>query len=281
MAIDLTLTICEQEHEQVSAYDRGLQFGDAHFTTMLVVNGQIHLLENHIERLKLASETLSFPQLNWPLLKEQLIRLALNKTNEGTAVFKLILSRGTSQRGYASAKPSLPRGYLFISALPPHFLTLEEQGVDLGLAHFKLGLQPALAGIKHCNRLEQVLIKDELVDRGISDAIVCDLNNRVIETSVANIFMQFENDKTWYTPNLSSSGIDGVARQSIITKMQQASLDVEVTVIDNSRLENTSAMFICNALMNIVPVNKLTFISKKLDRQPVIALKQLFKQLGV
>lgn len=49
-------------------------------------------------------------------------------------------------------------------------------------------IQPLLAGHKHNNRLEQVLAKAEIEHSNFADAVTLNVQNHVIETTMANLF---------------------------------------------------------------------------------------------
>ncbi|WP_159084054.1 aminodeoxychorismate lyase [Saccharobesus litoralis] len=256
----------------MSPYNRAIQFGDAHFTTMKVCSGEIQLFSYHQARLQLASSRLGFviDESEWQWLFEMLSSHAEGKQ---TAVVKIIISRGESQRGYAIPEPPDYQAFIYTSELPIDWLAQLQQGIALNIADFTLGHQPALAGLKHCNRLEQVMLKQELQAKGWSDAIVCDLTGNVIETSIANLF--FYDGHTWYTPELSLAGVAGVYRQYILQQAKKHNIKIEVCAIARQNLTNFTAAFACNALQGIVPVTQIA--ENSLSVEPVHHFKRTFE----
>jgi 4-amino-4-deoxychorismate lyase len=109
-----------------------------------------------------------------------------------------------------------------------------------------------LAGLKHNNRLEQVLMKQALVHSDYHDALVCDADDHVIETSMANVFWHLDN--IWYTPELEQCGVEGVARKALLSIMQEQGIMLREVKIPLAELTHLDEMFVCNSLQKIIPV---------------------------
>ncbi|CAM3845631.1 aminodeoxychorismate lyase [Rheinheimera salexigens] len=242
----------------VSRFDRSFNYGDGIFTTMQVKAGLIQLWPLHLARLQHAATQLHFAKIDWSSLETE-VMAAITEPNQ---VIKILISRGEGGRGYSSQGIDTPKVYISCSALPDYHLW-RQQGITLGIAELKLAIQPALAGIKHTSRLEQVLIKQQLLHTEFDDLLVIDQQDFVCEVSAANIF--FYRQQQWYTPSLERAGVAGVMRQHL---MQQ--FDVKQVSWTLAQLNDVEAMFICNALMEIVPVQR--FMLRELDMTPVNAL---------
>jgi 4-amino-4-deoxychorismate lyase len=133
---------------------------------------------------------------------------------------------------------------------PKHYSNWQQQGLELEVASTRLGLQPLLAGLKTLNRLEQVLIKQEISDNQWQDAVVLDLNGHVIESSMANLIAV--KDQQFYTPSLQNSGIQGVYLQHLTSKHP-----ISVCTIKLQQLLAMDAVFCCNSLMGLIPVTRI------------------------
>jgi 4-amino-4-deoxychorismate lyase len=135
---------------------------------------------------------------------------------------------------------------------PDHYQKWQEQGISVAVSPVLLAKQPLLAGIKHLNRLEQVLIKQQLQQTSFDDVIVCDNEQHIIETSAANLFWRKGSD--WYTPDLTGSGVDGVMRNQLLRYF--ATHNNPATIIQTGLRAILAAdeVFICNSLMKVVPV---------------------------
>lgn len=128
----------------------------------------------------------------------------------------------------------------------------------------KLGIQPLLAGIKHCSRLETVLLKTEVEQSDFDDLVVTDTDGCIIECAAANLF--FLLDDKWHTPSLHRAGVNGVMRQHILSQVDVIEGDFSI-----NSLAKASAILTCNALTGVVPVR--SFQGKKLDTSAVFDLK--------
>ena len=232
---------------QVECVDRGLLFGDGVFTTAKIQKGNIVELNAHLNRLIIACQRLfiTLPDMHWlqHYVEQQALAFEL-------AVLKIIITSGLGNRGYARSKNAQPTVLVMVSEFPQHYANWQQQGISLGISAVTLGINPLLAGMKHLNRLEQVLIKQQAELATEDDMLVLNCAGQVIETSCANLFW-WQND-CFFTPDLTQSGVDGVFRQKILRACPQAKI-VTNSLAD---LNNIQAMFVCNSLMEIVPVKR-------------------------
>ncbi len=250
------------QHDSISITDRGLAYGDGVFTTAKVVQGKIQFLSEHLERLTQNCNKLSIALPDIDKIKRELKAVAQRFE---LCVAKVIITAGEGGRGYSRQGCDTSTVIISFHAFPEHYFTWQQQGINLGIAQFKLGLNPLLAGIKHLNRIEQVLIRQELDSRKEDDLLVLNCDENIIEASAANIFWLKNN--TWYTPKIVESGISGLMRQHILeTLHNDKNKAVEIIEGKITILDNIEAMFICNSVMNIVPVSQ--FQDKKLALAP-------------
>lgn len=179
-------------------------------------------------------------------------------------VVKVLISRGEGARGYGTAGIVQPQIFSWCSALPD-YSSVRQSGVRLGLANLRLSRQPLLAGIKHCSRLETVLLKREAEQSHYDDLIASDCDGFAIEATAANLLVW--RDQRWITPELSFAGVAGVMRQLLLK--QNLLVEARLPIVD---LERVDAMALCNALMGIVPV--ASYAGRALDLKPALGLQQ-------
>ena len=243
---------------------RSFLYGDGHFTTAKVIDGKIEHLELHISRLNKANKALKFNPLIWHKLQSLLENTAIDLSS---GVIKVQISRGMSQRGYGNLAQTQPLIIVSSSSIEPSWFKEQQQPMDLPIAQTRLGIQPLLAGMKHCNRLEQVIIAQEIEQQNWQDALVLDIHDHVIETNKANVF--WYDGKQWFTPSLENSGVEGVQRQFILDNV-----DVKITnVTIQDMLNSVVAMFVCNSLIGIKAINKVG--DKSLSLAPVEKIRVL------
>lgn len=259
----LFLSINGQEDQNISSADRAFNYGDGLFTTAKVYQGKIDYLDKHIARLQQGCEKLFIHGVDFKWLKQHVAEVA---STHSSAVLKMVISAGQGGRGYSRQGIGQPNVVVSVYKFPQHFKILQSQGIRLGVASTMLGLNPQLAGIKHLNRLEQVLIRHELDNRREDDLLVLNIHQDIIEASSANVFYQRGNK--WYTPDLLFSGVNGIIRQEILKN------NTEVTVKKDKIgvLDDVTAMFICNCVFGIVPVK--CFNNTELDLMAVKVFKE-------
>jgi len=221
---------------------RALHYGDGHFTTMRVINGRVRWWSLHAQRLRDADRRLHMGFDDWLLLETQVASAAAHL---GDGVLKIIMTRSGGRRGYASTG-SRHEWMMFADASESG----RRPAMSLGVATTRLGFQPLLAGLKHLNRLEQVLARDEVPASRLDDLVLCDLDGLVIGTTSANIFV-FAGGQ-WKTPDLTRAGIAGVCRAHLLSRATVQVVDV--TLAD---LLVADEVFCCNAVRGIMPVARI------------------------
>jgi 4-amino-4-deoxychorismate lyase len=235
----------------LSLTDRAIHYGDGFFTTARVRAGQIDLLPYHLDRLAQACDRLLFPSPDWQALTQEMLRMAQQQP-EG--VLKVIISRGSGGRGYSFDGCLAPLRIIATAAIPSHYALWRERGVALTLSPVRLGCNPLLAGIKHLNRLEQVLIRAHLEKiAGADDAVVLNLRGDVAECCAANIFWRRGTEV--YTPGLAQAGVAGVMRRHIMTLLDNSPFHLHEVEAGTAALIAADEAMVCNSLMPVLPVN--------------------------
>ncbi|MGF1908242.1 aminodeoxychorismate lyase [Vibrio kasasachensis] len=241
-----------QTADSISLLDRSFQYGDGCFTTMLTKQGKLMYWSYHLQRMQACLDALAIPQPDWNQV-ETWLNLAAN--NESLAGLKLHISRGEGGRGYSATQVSAPNVTINDFAYPAHYLQWQEQGIELGVCRTRLGINPLLAGHKHNNRLEQVLVKTELDERALADAVVLNISGNVIETSMANLF--WRQGEILYTPDLDVSGVAGVARRRVLEHAKLQNIPVQLGQFELADLLRANEVFITNSLLGIAPIKAI------------------------
>lgn len=236
----------------LSASDRATQFGDGCFTTAAVHNGVIQLLEAHLHRLRQGCERLMMPEVDWAQLENEMRSAARSQSQ---AVLKVILSAGSGGRGYSRNGIACATRIVSLSPWPQHYQALQQQGAKLQTSPVALAQNPLLAGIKHLNRLEQVLIRAHLEQSDADEALVLDTAGYVVECCAANLF--WRQGERVFTPDLTLAGVDGIMRRYLMAKMAAAGQICHVVRCELAQLLAADEVVICNALMPVLPVRQL------------------------
>lgn len=243
-----------EQQNNISVMDRAVQFGDGCFTTIRVVGHQPALLSHHIYRLQKGVTQLLLPTPDWQKLAADINKIALlNK--EDLAVIKVIISRGEGGRGYSIAGLNKATVIISLTDYPVIYLNQQQTGINLALSKIPVNINCYLAGIKHLNRLEQILIKQQIELLNVDEAIVTDTNGILIGCCAANIFLR--KGKQIYTPNLNHAGVEGVMRKQVIASLSDT--DYELFYISDypNILAQSDEVIITNALMPILSVKRI------------------------
>ena len=234
----------EDGSDATVAEGRGFAYGDGVFETMRAIGGSLPWWPAHRARLAMGAARLRIPLPSIERLDTELHDwLSLHRD----AVVKLIVTRGSGGRGYAPMLHAPPVWMLIASTLPP---PMRAGGLVLRWCETRLARQPLLAGIKHCNRLEQVLARSEWDDAEIDEGLMQDTAGDVIAATAANLFVLREG--RWWTPPMDHCGITGVCRGWALCAF--AASERRLSVDD---VESADAVVLCNAVRGILPVARL------------------------
>jgi len=233
---------------ELPADDRGLAYGDGLFETMRVVAGRAPLWTWHMERLEEGCRRLGLPQPSPGMLLDE---VAAATDGLDDAVLRITWTAGSGPRGYPR-QATVPGRLIVVAAALHHANTfMATHGVALFECATRWSLQPKLAGIKHLNRLEQVLARAEWDDPSFSDGLMLDIDDRVISTTSASIGLVVDGVPMF--PALHRCGVAGVGR-----RLAMASLpDAVETDIDRATLASASEVFLTSAVRGMLPVRAI------------------------
>lgn len=230
--------------------DRSLQYGDGLFETMLVRQGRIRFEALHAARLARGCDRLAIHADQESIWSQA--RLLAHR--HGAALLKLQLTRGdATARGYAPSGAEHPR--LILSVFPAPLasqLPAEVQAVTSG---HRLGENPALAGIKHCNRLEQVLARASLANTGAFEGLMASSSGLLISGTMSNVFMELDGELV--TPVLERCGIEGVLRAVVLREARLMGIPVRVADIPMTAIARCRSLALCNARLGLLQVHLL------------------------
>ncbi|ANB18287.1 aminodeoxychorismate lyase [Dokdonella koreensis] len=232
----------------VDAGDRGLAYGDGLFETVLFVDGRAPLWRRHLARLALGCARLRLPAPDAAALAADCAAVTAGLPR---AVVRITLTRGSGPRGYAQPAPLQPLRIVAAAAeapLPRHWYW---QGIRVRFCETRLAVQPLLAGIKHLNRLEQVLARAEWDDPAIAEGIVFDTEGRVVGATAANLFLV--RDGCVSTPRVDRCGVAGVMRAELLDRLGE----VRQGDIDVDELMQADEIFLSNAVRGVLLVTEL------------------------
>ena len=233
----------EREVAGIDLGNRGLAYGDGLFETMRVDSGSVPMWPRHLARLQEGAQRLGILVPQMACIEE---RIAEMTADCSAGMLKLLLTRGEGGRGYAPPSSTATSWLLSLDPLP----AIGAAGLRLHWCETRLAIQPALAGIKHCNRLEQVLARAECERAGCGEGVMRDTAGNVACATAANLLLL--RNGAWTTPPVVDCGVAGVLRGWLLEQGL-----VEVTPVLPAQLESADALALCNAVRGILPVAML------------------------
>ena len=230
-----------------SVQDRGLHYGDGLFETLSCVSGRPRWIERHLARLASGCERLGLPIPDGELLRAEVQAL---QGGAPRLLIKIIYTRGV-----ATARGYRPAG----NEQPTRIVTAYEWGAPapaefrLGLSQVPLGVNPRLAGLKHLNRLEQVLAQREAQAGGWHEVVMCTGAGEVICGSMSNLFLVRGGE--WLTPPVNACGVAGVMRALVLELAPRLNIAVRITALTPRDLEQAESMWVTNVRLGLQPVH--------------------------
>lgn len=247
----MTTLINGESGASISVLDRGFQYGDGIFETLAVANGESLLWDRHMRRFFRGATRLG---LKAPA--EELLRREAEQVCRGAprGVLKIMLTRGNSGRGYAPAMDATPTRTVGLLPWPDYPARYRTDGVSVQFCHTLITRHNILAGLKHLNRLEQILARMELKD-SCTEGLMQDETGHVIEGTMTNLFVVSHG--TLLTPDLKFSGVAGIMRGLVLERAPALSIDCRVTGIKRENILDADEVFLTNSLIGVWPVRRI------------------------
>lgn len=235
--------------DRLSIQDRGLQYGDGLFETVAVRAGQPLCWQEHLTRLEDGCRRIGLRFPGQRVLTDEAESL-LNGTEH--AVLKLTLTRGTTGRGYRPSPDAETTRILSLHPWPDYPPERRQAGVHVRVCNTRLGSNPVLGGMKHLNRLEQVMARGEWDDPAIAEGLMQNQAGDVIEGTMSNLFVYRAG--VLMTPDVGECGIAGIIRGRVMSLANDMAIDAMIATIDLHDVESADELFLCNSLIGVWPV---------------------------
>lgn len=233
--------------QSVDSGDRGLMYGDGVFRTLIVRSGracnwarQVRLLARDCARIGLTSQD------------EATLRTEVGRVAPGDAIVKIIVTRGSSGRGYAFEEGVPATRIVAAYAGGPPDGSASRQGLRLRRCDLRLAIQPRLAGVKTLNRLENVMARAEWRDPAIDEGLLADSEGRLVEATASNVFLT--RGDTLVTPDLSRCGVCGAQRERVLDFARARGIACEVRDVTFDELGDAGEVFLTNSVAGLRPV---------------------------
>ncbi|WP_430389477.1 aminodeoxychorismate lyase [Dyella sp. 20L07] len=254
----------------VSVFDRGLSYGDGLFETIRFVQGKAPLWARHMQRLQESGHRLRLPIPDASLLLQE-ARFVIEGLAQ--AVVRITVTRGIGERGYAPPVSPQPMRVVAGFEAPPMHGESYVGGVRVRWCETRMAMQPLLAGMKHLNRLEQVLARAEWSDAAITEGLLRDTEGGLVSGTMTNVFAV--TNGVIQTPSLDACGVAGVARAEVLAVHP----GTQVGPLGCEELQHASEVFLSSSVRGILPVQAVgdtVYVPGPVTR----ALQQHWRGLG-
>lgn len=254
--------------DTIPATDRGFQFGDGVFETILNYKHHPFLLDLHLDRLKLGLKLLDINLMSYVFddIAQAIYHLCRKKSD---GLLKIIVTRGVSSQGYKYQSVACPSVYIF----EKDFAFKQTHLTNTSILPFVISSSQYLSKIKHLNRLEQVLATRYIKAQEF-DGLLCNEQGDFIEGSANNVFFKMSN--AWVTPDLTNCGVDGTLRQYLLRSADKIGIPFTEKVINKTDLMNITAAFFCNSVRGIVPIARIDEHALNAQDNDIISINQYF-----
>jgi 4-amino-4-deoxychorismate lyase len=251
------LLVNGERRETLPVSDRGLQYGDGLFETIEINDCRPVFFDLHLKRLEAGCLRLGLPFPSPGLLAEEAGTLC--RESPAQAVLKIIVTAGSGGRGYRRPEAIETARILSLHPFPDYPATFGTEGIRARICAIRLGINPALAGLKHLNRLEQVLARAEWSDPAIQEGLMLDSAGHLIEGTMSNLF--YVRNGALYTASLEQCGIAGIIRELVIRLATRHRFAVTELSYTFEQLASADEVFVCNSIIGIWPVRQIEQIA--------------------
>lgn len=233
----------------VPASDRGLHFGDGVFETLAVVQGQPRWWQDHMDRLAEGCHRLGLAMPAQAVLLREVQTACAGRVR---CIARIVITRGPGTLAHCPEDGDWETRIVSAHSWPLGLEEASERGVKARICDVRLSVQSGLGGIRHLNRLEQVLAAVECRRKGVEEGLLLDGNDHLISAITANIFLV--SGGNLLTPRMDRSGTRGVLRKRVLQAFKRR---CELRRITLDMLPEASEAFLCSAIRGIVPVRAI------------------------
>jgi 4-amino-4-deoxychorismate lyase len=237
----------------IDVFDRGLAYGDGLFETFAVRHGRPCCWDDHLDRLVRGAARLGLGVPSGERLRAE-VALVTSEIEHG--VLKVILTRGSAARGYRPPSTTRPTRICFASeGVPDSARPDRPREAAVTICRTRLGINPQLAGIKHLNRLEQVLAAAELEGSGMDEGLMLDADGFIVSGTMSNLFILDRHGL--HTPLIDRCGVAGTARSAVLSTALTMGVRIQTRRLAVDELFAARAAFLTNAILGVWPIRRV------------------------
>lgn len=241
------------KNARISILDRGFCYGDGLFETMRACKGNIFRLDHHLERL---FRSLPLIFIDLPMTRREVkdvMQETLDRNNFKNAIIRLTVTRGINEPSFKIDPDVSPTLVIHIRPHHPMPQKVYRNGVQVTLMTLPVPALPGVnEGLKTCNFLTNILVKEISQRQGSMEGIIVDPVLGVTEGATSNLFIV--KDGILKTPAVNNGVLEGITRSVVLEIARNHKIPVEKDILFAEDVLTADEVFITNSGIDIVPV---------------------------
>ena len=256
MLVFIDGTYFAPENAKISVFDHGLLYGDGVFEGIRCYNGNVFMLDEHLERLYDSAKSLML-EIPIPIdtMKHNVLEtLRKNQLREGYV--RLIVTRGIGDLGLDPEKCSNPSVVIIADRIQLYPEKYYVDGLEIVTVSVRRNYPEAInPRVKSLNYLNNILAKIEAKHSGAVEALMLNNDGYVVECSGDNIFLV--KGEVITTPPSHIGILEGVTRNTVISLAREAGFQVEEKVFTRHDIYIADECFLTGTAAEVIPVVNL------------------------
>ncbi|NKB23341.1 MAG: branched-chain-amino-acid transaminase [Kiritimatiellae bacterium] len=253
MKVYLSGKLVDKKEAKISVFDHGLLYGDGVFEGIRVYDGNIFLLERHVDRLYASAQAIcmKIPMSHSALTKAVVKTCKANRMKNG--YIRLVVTRGVGTLGLNPYLCKKPEVIIIVSAIQLYPEELYKKGLSIitvgTMRNHPEAINPR---IKSLNYLNNVMAKIEAIHGGVLECIMLNPLGYVAEASGDNVFIV--KGKRIITPPTWCGALEGITREVVMELAPELGYDVKEDVLTRYDLYTADEVFLTGTAAEIIGV---------------------------
>ncbi len=261
--------IVDGEDARLDVRDHGLLYGDGVFEGIRIYDGRAFRLADHLQRLGFSA---AYIGLELPYSLERIggiVEETAAAFAEREAYVRLLVTRGVGEFGVDPFTCGPPQLICMVGGIALYDPKSMQAGIDMVTTSVRKPPPDVLnPEVKSLNYLNSVMAKREARLRGAHEGLILNLQGKVAEASVANVFAWTEG--ALVTPPTIDGALPGITRSTVLRLAGELGIETRIRSIGHAELMRADEVFLSGTGARLVPVRRLDTVAIGTDRRPVL-----------
>ena len=261
--------IVDGEDARLNVRDHGLLYGDGVFEGIRIYNCRAFRLTDHLKRLGISA---AYIGLELPFSLERIggiIEETADAFGKREAYVRLLVTRGIGDFGVDPFSCEGPQLVCMVGGIALYDPKSMQAGIDMVTTSVRKPPPDVLnPEVKSLNYLNSVMAKREARLRGAHEGLILNLQGRVAEASVANVFAWI--DGALVTPPTIDGALPGITRSTVIRLAGELGIEARIRSIGHAELMRADEVFLSGSGARLVPVGRLDSVKIGTGSRPVL-----------